>query len=297
MAPIERWYKKWDALEDSGDEAKKPSYLPPQRTLKHLPADIAASVQEEQDPGKREALLALNSFIVELHNPPQPTPARQQRLLPFLSHSLKGLEEGGELERLLWQVHAVLHHPKVSHRKLEESAGACALLRDVDPIDPRLISTILRSTNERLQEFSASSLARTAWSAAVLVNSPVKSEASELLEKTLQRAEDLMTHFVAEDISLLAVACATGSPSCAPQLLRKLNAWGLEGFEQKEPSWSNPDLEPDCGVGHGEARETCLNSAVGQTEDPIKLGPQREAAPGAVEMLAKPESMTFTPVD
>lgn len=248
MAPLERWYKKWETLEDDSDEqsvaksnhAKDCGSLP----LKHLPPDVAEALQQEKHPEQREALLALNSFIAELHKPPRSSPASLQRLLPFLSNSLRGLKEGGEVERLLWQVHAILHHPKVSHRKLEESAGACALcaLRDQEDsatlsrLDLRLVSTILRSVTDRIHEFSACSLARTAWSAAALKHSNnsqnahlshmhslhIQDSASLLLEKALQKAEDLLPHFVAEDISLLAV-CSTESPS-GVELLRKLNA-------------------------------------------------------------------------
>ena len=223
MAPIERWYKKWEAIEDSESEADKRDLSEPVKHFKHLPPDIATSLSQERNPEKREALLALNSFIAELHQPPQATPAQQQRLLPFLSRSLHALQEGGEVERLVWQVHAVLHHPKVSFKKLEECAGACALLQENDPVDPRLVSTILMSSRDRIDDFSASSLARTCWSAASLVKSGGNSEATLLLEKGLACAERMLTEFVPEDVSLLAWACAA-QPRSAAQFFAKLQA-------------------------------------------------------------------------
>eukprot|EP00438_Fugacium_kawagutii_P032663 Skav216059 [mRNA] locus=scaffold2261:79542:80546:- [translate_table: standard] len=202
MAPIERWYKKWEALSDSddGQDGHVDPVAPTAAPLRHLPQDIATSLGQEKNPAKRQALLALNSFIAELHNPPAATPAQQQRLLQFLSKSLPGLQEGGELERLVWQVHAVLHHPKVLHQKLEECAGACALLQETTPVDPRLVSSILSSCGDRIAEFSAASLARTCWSAASLVKLSANSEATALLKKGLQCAESKLTNFSPEDI-------------------------------------------------------------------------------------------------
>lgn len=225
MAPIERWYKKWDSLEEDSADSEKERKL--QRTeleqVTYLPQDIVASLNHERNPERHEALLALNSFVAELHNPPRTTPARQQHLLRFLSQSLRGLQEGGELERIVWQVHAVLHHPEVSHRKLEECAGACALLAETAPVDPRLTSTILSSSRDRIHEFSAASLARTCWSAASLVKSSNNSEAALLLEKGLRCAEGKLADFVPEDVSLLAWACVA-QPDRASNFFEKLQA-------------------------------------------------------------------------
>jgi len=249
MAPIERWYKKWEAIEDSESEADKRELSEPVKHFKHLPPDIATSLSQERNPEKREALLALNSFIAELHQPPQATPAQQQRLLPFLSRSLHALQEGGEVERLVWQVHAVLHHPKVSFKKLEECAGACALLQENDPVDPRLVSTILMSSRDRIDEFSASSLARTCWSAASLVSGG-NSEATLLLEKGL--AAERLTEFVpdTEDVSLVSLlAWACAQPRSAPQFFAKLQAAAM-AMRDGEGGTGEPDISKKLGE-HG----------------------------------------------
>lgn len=137
MAPIERWYKKWEDLEVE---------------------------QPTESREANEALLALNRFTAELQAAPEPTPLRQQRLLRSLSRALVKLEEGGEVERLLWQVQEVLKLAETS--KLEEAVGACALLRD-DPVDPRLVALVLEAMKRNVPGDEAARQ-RVAWAAAVL---------------------------------------------------------------------------------------------------------------------------------
>eukprot|EP00435_Cladocopium_sp_Y103_P028331 s1483_g7.t1 len=279
MAPIERWYKKWDLLkEDSADSEQEQKQRTELEQVTHLPQDIVATLNQERNPERREALLALNSFVAELHNPPRATPARQQHLLRFLSQSLRGLQEGGELERLVWQVHAVLHHPEVSHRKLEECAGACALLEETDPVDPRLTSAILSSSRDRIHEFSAASLARTCWSAASLAKFANNSEAALLLEKGLRCAEGKLADFVPEDVSLLAWACAA-QPDRAGDFFEKLQA--AAGAIPSEPG--NVPLA-DCdgaleGLSAGDARDASVGCEMHLEPEDLTRSPRPIAFP------------------
>eukprot|EP00439_Symbiodinium_sp_Y106_P034246 s3008_g4.t1 len=189
--PTRGWYQKFEALgEDSDTEAEAvPEVLDVQteRLLKALPPDVAESVRSTTNPRVREALLAINCFVSELHGPMEKTPARQQQLLQALSAALKSLEEGGEVETLLFRMRSVLQHPEVRAEKVEQALGACALLRG--HLDKRILLTIANASLDRLRELSAPCLARLCWSAASLQSGEAHEDLRRLLHSAMELAE------------------------------------------------------------------------------------------------------------
>ena len=253
MAPLERWYKKWEGLaDDSDDTDSRSEYCLEQAALK-LPPDLAESLRRERNPRKRCALMAVNYFIGELHGPPQTTPSMQQRLLRALSDAMRNLEEGGEVETLLWQVRSVLLHPKVAHAKLEQAVGACALT--ISQFDSRLVKVILLACLDRIRDFSSASIARVCWSAACL-SDKTGDDASRLLQAALQCAEDKIQELGAEDASLLVWACETAHPSGTARFLERLKSQPLTETvaSQKNPQLSRRTLE---GFEAQSAQEVC----------------------------------------
>ena len=180
----------------------------------------------------------------------------------MLSTALKALEEGGEVETLLFRVCTVLRHPEISAGKVGQALGACALLGNVDK---RLVLAIAHASSDRVGELATPCLARVCWSAASLASSEVRDDALRLLRKALELAERRLADFVPEDASLLAWACATARPEGAEQLLRGLVknnvpdsspnghvvSWALASFSLIDLIAPARDLtcepvEPDC---------------------------------------------------
>ncbi|CAE7243016.1 unnamed protein product, partial [Symbiodinium sp. KB8] len=134
------------------------------------------------------ALLAINCFVSELHGPMEKTPARQQQLLQALSAALKSLEEGGEVETLLFRMRSVLQHPEVRAEKVEQALGACALLGRKH-VEERILLAIAHASLDRLRELSAPCLARLCWSAASLQSGEAHEDLRRLLHAAMELAE------------------------------------------------------------------------------------------------------------
>ncbi|CAE7836399.1 unnamed protein product [Symbiodinium sp. CCMP2592] len=309
MAGVERWYQKFEVLgEDSDTEAEAvPEVLDVQteRLLKALPPDVAESVRSTTNPRVREALLAINCFVSELHGPMEKTPARQQQLLQALSAALKSLEEGGEVETLLFRMRSVLQHPEVKAEKVEQALGACALLRG--NLDKRVLLTIANASLDRLRELSASCLARICWSAASLQSGEPHEDLRRLLHSAMELAEGRLCDFGAEDASLLAWACATARPAGAQRLLLALERRlpEMDGASARIVAWALASLRPVA---------PCPEPVAPEAPEPPAVPDPECSDPGDFEELEAPlcfldprmppqkaalasRPMTFVPVD
>lgn len=231
MAGVQRWNAKWDDLEvDSDGEDTAPAPDLDQSTLdilKRFPPDVARELAQQKDPQKRDALLALNCYVCELHNTPRETPSMHQQLLGALCMAMRGLREGGENETLLVRIMEVLVHPRVDARHVEQAIGAMALM-DPTARETRMVQVVLRAALQRCGEFSAQSLARACWAGATLGNSEAT---AALLYAAVPLVEKRAPDFQAADVALFAWACAVSQPPGARVALSAL----LDGAELPLP--------------------------------------------------------------
>lgn len=219
---IQRWNAKWDNLDvdsDGEDFGAAPVIdHATQEVLKSFPENVAESIARQPDRGKREALLALNCYTSELHGAPSSTPAVQQQLLGAVCDALRGLEEGGEVETLLFRLLEALSHPRVSPQHVEHAVGAMALLQP-RLRDPRVTEVILRAGVRRVAEFPASCLARACWAAVALGESDA---AASLLNAAMPLAKQRAPDFAGDDVALFAWASAMARPPGAQAALLAL---------------------------------------------------------------------------
>lgn len=224
MSGIARWYAKWDNIDEDSDldelTGRKTDSNSPETQHKSgcLPEEVDAAIASELDKGKRKILSALNLYIAELHHAPRSNPAVQQQLLGALCVSIRDLQEGGEVETLLHNVHEALMHPAVSPQQVEHALGAVALLPPKSK-DARVVEVVLTVGVHRLPEFSAMCISHACWVAATLSKSAA---AMALLSAAVPIIEKKSRHFNEGDVALCCWAFATAHPLGAQQALRAL---------------------------------------------------------------------------
>lgn len=222
MPDVARWNAKWDNLgvDSDGESTGTPSELDAtsQRVLQCFPRETAAAVAREKCSLTRNALLALNCYIIELNSAPKDTPMAHQELLTAICEAMQGFGEELQDKRdmLRLRVLETLSHPRVHPRHVEHAVGAMAMLPQ-NLRDPLLAEFVLRASAGRLPEFSAHCLVCVCWSASTLSDFDA---AAALLHSAVALVEQRAHELGAGDVATFSWACAVAQPPGAQRALR-----------------------------------------------------------------------------